>query len=101
LVEKNVEGSIYKTLLAKSHFNKYDMILELRGSIIKYDTLRRIIEEKIVNQARLPLLLYLNWESKYLLSPKNISKYLFTHPFYSKNAGKYGEETLLKGNCYV
>jgi hypothetical protein len=73
----------------------------LRGSIIKYDTLRKLIEDKIVNQARLPMLLYLNWESKYLLSPKNIGKYLFTHPLYTKNTGQYGEDALLKGNVYL
>jgi len=49
----------------------------------------------------LPLLLYLNAETKYLLSPKNITKYLFNNPYYRKNIGQYDNEWSKRGNCHI
>jgi hypothetical protein len=63
--------------------------------------LRSLIEKGTVEKERLPLLLYLNAETKYLLSPKNITKYLFCNPCYRKNIGLYDGEWARRGNCYI
>jgi hypothetical protein len=39
---------------------------------------------------RLPKLLYLNYEKKYLLSPKNIGIHFFEHP-YHRSADRKGQ----------
>lgn len=69
--------------------------------MIRYDKLRALIEGKVVDKSRLPLLLYLNAETKYLLSPKNITRYLFGHPGYRLNIGKYEGEWKQQSNCYI
>jgi len=56
--------------------------MEIRGSIISYSKLKALIEGKVVEADKLPRLLYLNYQSEHLLSPKNIGKYLFTNPLY-------------------
>ncbi len=48
--------------MAKSNFNKFDIITEIRGSIIGYKKLVKIIEEGKVDRTKLPILLYLNFE---------------------------------------
>lgn len=70
----------YPYLVARSTFSKYDVLLEVRGSIISYPRLLRLVQEGKVESARLPTLLYLNFEQQLLLSPKNVAKYLFTTP---------------------
>jgi hypothetical protein len=78
-------------LVARSPFTKFDVLLEVRGSIISYSRLRRLVQEGRVESARLPPLLYLNYEQQLLLSPKNIAKYLFTpHSLPSQSP-----------NCYI
>jgi hypothetical protein len=78
--ECRLGGVAYQCLLAKSAFSKYDILAEVRGSIISYERLRRVVAEGRVDCQRLPTLLYLNHEQQLLISPKNITKYLFTRP---------------------
>jgi len=78
----------YKCLIATSGFKKYDMISEIRGSIIGYKKLLELVNTSIVQVEKLPTLLYLNHQNQLLLSPKNISKYLFDHPANRNNAPK-------------
>jgi hypothetical protein len=75
-------------------YAKYDCILELRGSVIRYENLKRVVQEGKVKVNRLPLLLYLNLEKGYLLSPKNIGRYLFQHPLLQDKESP-------QGNCYI
>ena len=51
---------------------------------------------------KLPTLLYLSPEKRWLISPKNITKYLFTNPLYKFRLG----QSLIGGpeavdNCYI
>jgi hypothetical protein len=80
-------------LVARSTFSKYDVLLEVRGSIISYPRLLRLVQEGKVERAKLPTLLYLNFEQQLLLSPKNIAKYLFTAPHPSPSSPS--------PNCYI
>lgn len=88
-------------VLAKTPFRKYDIISEIRGSVIGYGKLKELIETKTVEKSKLPLLLYLNAEKKYLMSPKNITKYLFSNPCYKLNIGAYSGPWAQKANCYI
>ena len=69
--------------------------------MIRYDRLRDLIEAKKVDKTKLPLLLYLNAETKYLISPKNITKYLFRHPYYLKHIASYETPWNKRANCYI
>ena len=84
-MEKQSEKETYKCLVARSGYSKYDVIGEVRGSVISYGKLRRLVEDKIVALDKLPLLLYLNHHIQLLLSPKNVAKYLFTNPNYTRS----------------
>jgi hypothetical protein len=56
------------------------MISEIRGSIISYKKLLELVNKGTVQAEKLPTLLYLNHQSQLVISPKNITKYLFDHP---------------------
>jgi hypothetical protein len=56
------------------------MISEIRGSIISYKKLLELVNTGTVQAEKLPTLLYLNHQSQLVISPKNITKYLFDHP---------------------
>lgn len=86
-------GLTYQCLVTRSTFRKYDILAEVRGSIIRYTRLRQVVEQGLVDRMRLPVLLYLNHQSQLLLSPKNHTRYLFTAP-----AGRAREGG---GNCYL
>lgn len=86
-------ASSYPYLVARSAFSKYDVLLEVRGSIISYPRLLRLVQEGKVETARLPTLLYLNFEQQLLLSPKNIAKYLFT--------AQQSSPSSQSPNCYI
>lgn len=86
-------GANYQCLVTTSPFQKYDILAEIRGSVISYSKLRRVVEEGKVEVRRLPTLLYLNHQHQFLLSPKNITKYLFTAP--------RSAITPAASNCYI
>jgi len=82
VAEKVVEGKSYMGILAKSSFEKYDIIAEIRGSLIRESKVEQLVANKEVDPKELPSLLYLQSDEKYLLRPKNITKYIFSHPLY-------------------
>jgi hypothetical protein len=47
--------------MTKAAYKKFDIVAEVRGSIIGYKKLKKIIEDRVVDQSRLPVLLYLNF----------------------------------------
>lgn len=101
IVRKNFENLSYQALISKTSFKAYDIISEVRGSVIGQDKLRALLNEKIIEKTKLPLLLYLNAELKFLLSPKNITKYLFTHPQYERQREQYEGDWSKRGNCHI
>lgn len=63
-VEQKIhEGVSYYCLVTRSAFEKYDIIAEVRGSIISYGRLREVVEKGKVDRYRLPILLYLNHQT--------------------------------------
>ena len=88
--------------MTKSSYEKYDIIAEIRGSVINFDKLKDLINKKQVEKDKLPTLLFLSPEQKYLLSPKNITKYLFSSPLYSFRL-RQSLEVSCEGqdNCYI
>jgi hypothetical protein len=56
------------------------MIAEVRGSVISSTKLNGLLADGKVAKESLPVLIHLNPAEKWLISPKNISKYLFRVP---------------------
>jgi len=81
-------------MVTRSNFSTFDVMMEIRGSIISYGRLKQVITDGLVPLQRLPVLLYLNHEEKLLLSPKNIGKYLFTAP-------RSSPPPIQAQNCYI
>ena len=70
--------------------------------MITFDKLMGLISNKVVDSNKLPTLLYLNPQQKYLLSPKNITKYLFNNPLYVFRIGQHFEgNSEGQDNCYI
>ena len=95
-------GINYQGIMTKSSYEKYDIIAEIRGSVINFDKLKDLINKKQVEKDKLPTLLFLSPEQKYLLSTKNITKYLFSSPLYSFRL-RQSLEVSCEGqdNCYI
>jgi hypothetical protein len=99
-IREKAEGDKkYQTVFAKGGYEKYDTIAEVRGSVIGYDKLMGLLEKGIVKRDSLPLLLYLNSDHKYLLSPKNITRFLFNHPLHRQHIGNYQPPWAQQANC--
>ena len=80
IANREVEGRQYQALVAKHGFKENDIIIEVRGSIIKSSTLQHLLEAGKMKKESLPLLVKLGSEDL-LLSPKNTAKYVFEAPF--------------------
>lgn len=70
-------GQKYRGVFSRTTFKPFDIIAEVRGSVIRLSKLKALISSETVNLSRLPLLLYFDSSRKLLISPKNISAYIF------------------------